>query len=75
MKPIETVFVGRVYEHYKGHRYKVLGLAKHSETLEELVVYQALYEPHDIWVRPVAMFLDRVTVNGQVQDRFRPISL
>jgi hypothetical protein len=45
-----------IYEHYKGNRYEVIGLAKHSETMEELVVYRALYGEHGLWVRPRAMF-------------------
>ncbi len=61
------------YEHYKGNRYKVLGAARHSETLEELVVYQALYGERGIWVRPLGMFLEKVEVNGKIVSRFRHI--
>ncbi len=61
------------YKHSKsGKLYKVLGVAKHSETLEELVVYEALYD-YDIsklWVRPKSMFLDEVEVNGKMVPRF-----
>ncbi len=63
----------REYEHYRGNRYKVLGVARHSETLEELVVYQALYGEHGIWVRPLGMFLEKVKVNGKTVSRFRYI--
>ncbi|MEN9342335.1 MAG: hypothetical protein RIQ54_591 [Candidatus Parcubacteria bacterium] len=53
------------YRHYKGKEYKVIGLAKHSETLEELVVYQALYGEGQMWVRPLPMFLEEVEVDGK----------
>ena len=56
--------------HYKGERYKVLNIARHRETLEEYVVYQALYGDGDIWIRPLQMFLDQVPINGQHVPRF-----
>lgn len=59
------------YEHYKGKRYRVLGVAQHSETLEELVVYQKLYDDHGLWVRPLAMFMEEVEVDGRRMPRFR----
>lgn len=59
------------YEHYKGKRYAVIGIARHSETLEESVVYQALYGDHGLWVRPLTMFMQTVEVNGQPVPRFR----
>lgn len=59
------------YEHYKGNRYEVLGVAKHSETSEELVVYRALYGGHDLWVRPSKMFLEAVEIEGKKVPRFR----
>ena len=62
------------YEHYKGKRYKVIGVAKHSETLEDLVVYRALYGDYDLWVRPLEMFLEEVEVNGVKTPRFKFIS-
>jgi len=62
--------VGRIYRHYKGNEYLVLHLAKHSETLEELVVYQALYGEKGIWVRPLKMFLEKVEVDGKIVNRF-----
>ncbi|MBI5466739.1 MAG: DUF1653 domain-containing protein [Candidatus Kerfeldbacteria bacterium] len=58
------------YEHYKGNHYRVIGVAHHSETLAELVVYQALYGDHSIWVRPVEMFTGTVTVDGVARPRF-----
>jgi hypothetical protein len=59
------------YRHYKGNEYQVIGVAKHSETLEELVVYKALYGNKQIWVRPVKMFLEKVEVNGKKVPRFK----
>jgi hypothetical protein len=69
----KTVVIDGEYEHYKGFRYKALAIAHHSETLEELVVYQALYGEKEIWVRPLAMFLESIEINGQFQPRFKPI--
>lgn len=62
-----------LYEHYKGMRYRVHGVVRHSETLEELVLYEALYENPQgrMWVRPKGMFLENVTVSGEVRPRFR----
>jgi len=59
------------YRHYKGHEYQVLGIAKHSESLEELVVYKALYSDRQMWVRPLEMFLENVTKNGKTFSRFQ----
>jgi len=53
------------YRHYKGNEYEVIGAARHSETLEDLVVYKALYGNYDLWVRPLNMFLEEVEVNGK----------
>lgn len=68
-----SITVGALYEHYKKMRYKVIGIARHSETLEELVVYQALYGDYGIWVRPVSMFAEDVLIDGQMQPRFKKI--
>jgi hypothetical protein len=65
--------VGKKYRHYKGNDYLVLHKAKHSETLEDLVVYQALYGERGIWVRPLGMFLEQVEVDGKLIDRFREL--
>lgn len=59
------------YRHYKGKDYEVLGVAKHSETLEELVVYRALYGKHNLWVRPLKMFLEKIEIDGGKLSRFK----
>ncbi len=58
------------YRHYKGNEYRVFGIARHSETLEPLVVYQALYGERGLWVRPAAMFVETVEVGGRPVPRF-----
>jgi len=64
------------YQHFKGKKYLALGVCKHSETLEDLVVYISLYENDlsQMWVRPLAMFLEEVDVEGKKVDRFKFIS-
>jgi hypothetical protein len=62
--------IGGVYLHYKGLCYQVLAVARHSETLEEMVVYRALYGDFGIWVRPLEMFLEEVVIEGGVKKRF-----
>ncbi len=59
------------YRHYKGNEYSVIGVARHSETEEELVVYRKEYGDHSLWVRPKAMFLETVEVNGEMRPRFQ----
>lgn len=61
------------YRHYKGNNYEVIGVARHSETKEELVVYRALYGEFDLWVRPLKMFLENVEVGGKTMSRFEYI--
>ena len=61
------------YRHYKGKEYIVLEVARHSETLEELVVYRQEYGDRGLWVRPAAMFAETVEVDGRRVPRFRPI--
>lgn len=58
------------YRHFKGNEYEVLCLAKHSETLEELVVYRALYGAGEVWVRPASMWNERVERDGKIFPRF-----
>ncbi len=64
------------YNHYKGNFYEVIGVARHSETLEELVVYRALYDSEEfgknaLWVRPKKMFLEKVEKDGKLIPRFK----
>lgn len=63
-----------LYRHYKGNDYKVIGTAKHSETLETLVLYMPQYGEGGYWVRPLEMFLENVEINGQVKPRFAYVS-
>jgi hypothetical protein len=58
------------YRHYKGNDYEVIGVGQHSETLENLVVYRALYGTHDLWVRPLEMFTEEIEVDGKKIPRF-----
>ena len=58
------------YRHYKGNEYEVIGCARHSETDEELVVYRALYGNRGLWVRPRAMFMEQVLMDGELVPRF-----
>ena len=64
-----TIQPGR-YCHYKGKDYTVIGVARHSETEEELVVYRQEYGDHGLWVRPRAMFLETVEADGHIVPRF-----
>lgn len=61
---------GEKYRHYKGNMYEVIGVARHSETLEDMVVYRALYGEGKLWVRPLGMFCETVIVNGVETPRF-----
>ena len=58
------------WRHFKGGEYEVLGIAKHSETLEPMVVYRALYGEKEIWVRPLSMWNETVELDGKVYKRF-----
>ncbi|MEU0533116.1 DUF1653 domain-containing protein [Amycolatopsis tolypomycina] len=62
------------YVHYKGAEYEVVGVARHSETEEELVVYRALYGEHGLWVRPKAMFTETVETPAGRVPRFRRLA-
>ena len=62
-----------LYRHFKGNLYRLLYVAKHSETLEDMVVYQALYGEQGIWVRPASMWSEHVERNGYCGPRFYPI--
>lgn len=61
------------YRHFKGNMYEVIGIAKHSESLEEMVVYRALYGSGDLWVRPVSMWNETVERDGKTFKRFEYI--
>lgn len=61
------------YRHYKGNFYEVIGVVKHSETLEELVLYKQLYGEGALWVRPLSMFLETITVDGVTKSRFEKV--
>ena len=58
------------YRHYKGKDYQVIGVAKHSETEEDLVVYRALYGTGGLWVRPIKMFIEKIPLRGKLIPRF-----
>lgn len=68
-----TIKPNTKYRHFKGMEYLVLHIAKHSETLEEMVVYQALYGEYGIWVRPLTMFLEQVERDRKIFNRFEEI--
>ena len=69
LAPLPEVLPGR-YRHYKGGEYELVGVVRHSETLEVLVLYRPLYDDSGLWVRPFAMFFEDVEVNGRRQPRF-----
>lgn len=68
----EALEPGR-YRHYKGNEYTVLGVARHSETEQRLVVYRQEYGPRELWVRPLSMFTESVEVGGRTVPRFERI--
>jgi hypothetical protein len=69
LAPLPPIRTGR-YRHYKGREYEVIGVARHSETHEPLVVYRPLYGEGALWVRPFEMFTGTVLVDGREQVRF-----
>lgn len=69
LPPLPEVKLGR-YRHYKGGDYEVIGVARHSETLEPLVVYRPLYNESGWWVRPYGMFFESIEIDGRIQPRF-----
>lgn len=70
LPPLEETPTG-LYRHYKGGMYEVIATARHSETLEPITVYRALYGAHGLWVRPAAMFSEQVVIDGLLQPRFQ----
>lgn len=71
LPPLPSIPLGR-YRHYKGGRYEVLGVVRHSESLEPMVLYKPLDENVGLWVRPYVMFLETVIHDGREQPRFAP---
>jgi hypothetical protein len=69
LSPLPQPRLGR-YRHYKGGEYEVIGAARHSETLEPLVLYRPLYNDSGLWVRPYAMFFEEIEQEGRRQPRF-----
>ena len=65
------ISVNKCYKHYKGGLYKVLYLAKHTETEEIMVVYKSLYGNNDIWCRPLSMWNDLIEIDGKIVKRFQ----
>lgn len=63
-----------LYRHYKGGLYEVIDTVRHSESLEPMTLYRALYGQRGLWVRPAAMFMERVTIDGVEQARFQAVS-
>ncbi len=72
LPPLQETPTG-LYRHYKGGLYEVIGTARHSESLEPMTVYRALYGAHGLWVRPAAMFSEQVTIDGVLQARFQKV--
>jgi hypothetical protein len=73
LPPLPALLPGR-YRHYKGREYVVLGVARHSETLEPQVVYRPEYGARELWVRPLAMFCESVQIDGVTMPRFTFVS-
>ena len=72
--PPQIVTPPGLYRHYKGNLYEVVDTVRHSETLEPLTLYRALYGERGLWVRPAAMFMEEVVVNGIQQQRFAKVT-
>jgi hypothetical protein len=69
LPPLPSITLGR-YRHYKGLEYDVLGVVRHSETLQPLVLYRPLYNESGMWVRPFTMFVESVMIDGKEMPRF-----
>ena len=72
LPPLPSIELGR-YRHYKGGEYEVVSVVGHSESLEPLVLYRPLYNDSGMWVRPFAMFLEQVEIDGVMRPRFARI--
>ncbi len=68
-----TGLIGREFRHFKGGHYRIECFAKDSETLEEMVVYRALYGERGLWVRPAKMFFETIERDGRTMKRFEPV--
>ena len=73
LPPLIETLIG-LYRHYKGGQYEVIGTVRHSETLEPMTLYRALYGAHGLWERPAAMFNEQVLIDGVMQARFTKIN-
>jgi hypothetical protein len=73
LPPLPPAPLGK-YRHYKGGEYELIGVARHSETLEPLVIYRPLYNATGLWVRPFAMFFASVVIDGLVVPRFARVT-
>lgn len=73
LPPLPAIAPGR-YRHYKGGEYEVVGVVRHSETLEPMVLYRPLYNDSGLWVRPYDMFVGQVEIGGVVLQRFAPVA-
>lgn len=62
-----------IYRHFKGNKYQVIDIVRHSENQQYMVLYQALYGDHGLWVRPLQMFIEEIEVEGQKRPRFELI--
>ena len=69
---VKNILPGK-YRHFKGNEYEVIGISRHSETEEPMVVYRALYGEHGLWVRPSSMWYEPVERNGQIYQRFEKV--
>lgn len=63
-----------LYQHYKGNLYEAVGVSRHSETLQEFVVYRALYGDYRLWIRPYEMFNEKILIDNKEVDRFKYLS-
>ena len=70
---MDPILLGK-YRHYKGNQYEVIGFARHSETLEDMVIYKALYGEGGTWVRPLSMWENLIEFDGKTVKRFEKIS-
>lgn len=70
---MNNIKVGETYKHFKGNIYKIIAIAKHSETMEDLIIYQQIDEPTKVWARPINMFNDTIIKDNVSYKRFTKI--